>query len=43
MATSAPPLPMPSCTVSPIWHRTLTDDPAHVSLLRLVEEAADGN
>ncbi|MGY4921896.1 hypothetical protein [Streptomyces sp. 900105755] len=43
LATSAPPLPMPSWTVSSIWHRTLTGDRAHVWLRRLVEEAADGN
>jgi LysR family transcriptional regulator, mexEF-oprN operon transcriptional activator len=42
-ATSAPPLPMPSCTVSSIWHRTLTGEPDRVWLRRLVGKAADGN
>ncbi|MFC9510183.1 LysR family transcriptional regulator [Streptomyces sp. NPDC057002] len=40
LATSPPPLPMPTYTVSSIWHGSRTDDPAHVWLRRLVYEAA---
>ncbi|PWI09979.1 transcriptional regulator [Streptomyces sp. NWU339] len=43
LTTSPPPLPMPTYTVSSIWHGTLTDDPAHLWLRRLVEDAARGN
>lgn len=39
LTAAVPPLPMPQYTVSSIWHGTLTDDPAHVWLRRLVEEA----
>lgn len=35
----APPLPMPEYTVSSIWHATATDDPAHLWLRHLVDEA----
>lgn len=40
LTTSPPPLPMPTYTVSSVWHGTLTDDPAHLWLRRLVEDAA---
>ncbi|MEV0690802.1 LysR family transcriptional regulator [Streptomyces sp. NPDC050388] len=43
LTTSPPPLPMPTYTVSSIWHGTLTDDPAHLWLRRLVGDAARGN
>lgn len=43
LTTSPPPLPMPTYTVSSIWHGTLTDDPAHLWLRRLVEDAARGD
>ncbi|MEU1035757.1 hypothetical protein ABZ402_45205 [Streptomyces mirabilis] len=36
----ASPLPMPECTVSSIWHATVTDDPAHVWLRNLVAARA---
>ncbi|MFD6325905.1 LysR family transcriptional regulator [Streptomyces sp. NPDC058442] len=39
LTTSPPPLPMPTYTVSSIWHGTLTDDPAHLWLRRLVADA----
>src|SRR5690606_29956363 len=40
LAASPPPLPMPTYTVSAIWHGTLTDDPGLRWLRGLVEEAA---
>ncbi|MFC9425781.1 LysR substrate-binding domain-containing protein [Streptomyces sp. NPDC056987] len=40
LTTSPPPLPMPAYTVRSIWHSTVTDDPAHGWLRRLVHEAA---
>ncbi|MBL3669142.1 LysR family transcriptional regulator [Streptomyces sp. M2CJ-2] len=43
LTTSPPPLPMPTYTVSSIWHGTRTDDPAHLWLRRLVGDAARGN
>lgn len=39
LTATAPPIPMPQYTVSAIWHETLTNDPAHLWLRRLVEEA----
>lgn len=39
LTATVPPIPMPQYTVSSIWHETLTDDPAHIWLRRLVEEA----
>lgn len=42
LTASPPPLPMPDYTVSSIWHGTLTDDPAHLWLRRLVEDSARG-
>ncbi|MBO3682065.1 LysR family transcriptional regulator [Streptomyces sp. NEAU-YJ-81] len=46
LTATPPPLPMPKYTVSSIWHGTVTNDPAHVWLRHLVEEAtrsAGGN
>ncbi|MGJ3558301.1 LysR family transcriptional regulator [Streptomyces sp. INA 01156] len=43
LTTSPPPLPMPTYTVSSIWHGTVTDDPAHLWLRRLVGDAVRGN
>ncbi|MFE3599673.1 LysR substrate-binding domain-containing protein [Streptomyces sp. NPDC059142] len=40
LTTSPPPLPMPTYTVSSIWHSTVTGDPANEWLRRLVHEAA---
>ncbi|CAL9333098.1 LysR family transcriptional regulator [Streptomyces sp. enrichment culture] len=40
LATSPPPLPMPTYTVSAIWHATRTDDPGLRWLRGLVQEAA---
>ncbi|MET8979289.1 LysR substrate-binding domain-containing protein [Streptomyces sp. NPDC004539] len=39
LTATAPPLPMPSYTVSTIWHTTLTEDPAHTWLRGLLDEA----
>jgi LysR family transcriptional activator of mexEF-oprN operon len=39
LTAAAPPLAMPQYTVSAIWHSTATDDPAHVWLRRLIDEA----
>lgn len=39
LTATVPPIPMPQYTVTSIWHETLTDDPAHIWLRRLVEEA----
>ncbi|WP_432055937.1 LysR family transcriptional regulator [Streptomyces sp. bgisy022] len=40
LTASPPPLPMPTYTVSAIWHATRTDDPGLGWLRGLVEEAA---
>lgn len=42
LTAAAPPLPMPEYTVSSIWHATATDDPAHLWLRHLVDEATTG-
>ncbi|MFE1795527.1 LysR family transcriptional regulator [Streptomyces sp. NPDC059517] len=39
LTATAPPIPMPQYAVSSMWHETLTDDPAHLWLRHLVEEA----
>lgn len=39
LTAAAPPLPMPEYTVSSIWHATATDDPGHLWLRQLVDEA----
>ncbi|KFF97820.1 hypothetical protein IQ62_28630 [Streptomyces scabiei] len=43
LTAAAPPLPMPTYTVSAIWHGTVTDDPAHLWLRQLVDEATRRN
>ncbi|MEU5029370.1 LysR substrate-binding domain-containing protein [Streptomyces milbemycinicus] len=40
LTESVPPIPMPTYTVSAIWHGSVADDPAHAWLRRLVDTTA---